>query len=62
VECVVNLLPGDHAEQKPYLRIRNLPANEMSDTVMVVKLDFDVPLNEISSGRPDTGVSTEWQK
>jgi alpha-L-fucosidase len=62
VECVVNLLPSDHAEQKPYLRIRKLPANEMSNTVMVVRLDFDVPLNEVSSGKPDTGVATEWQK
>lgn len=62
VECVVNLLPSDHVDQKPFLRIRKLPANEMSNTVMVVKLDFDVPLKEISSGKPDTGVATEWQK
>ena len=44
VECVVNLSPSDHLEQKPYLRLRNLPANEMSDTVMVVKLEFKNPL------------------
>jgi alpha-L-fucosidase len=40
VDCVVNLSPSDHLEQKPYLRLRNLPANEMTNTVLVVKLDF----------------------
>ena len=40
VDCVVDLSPGDHAEQKKYLRLMNLPVNEMSDTVMVVKLEF----------------------
>jgi len=44
VDCVVNLCPSDHLEQKEYLRIRNLPANEMSDTVMVVKLEFKEPV------------------
>lgn len=40
VECVVDLSPGDHIEQKKYLRLRNLPVNEMSNSVLVVKLDF----------------------
>lgn len=40
IECVVNLAPSDHLEQKEYLRIRNLPVNEMADSVLVVKLDF----------------------
>jgi hypothetical protein len=40
VECVVDLSPSDHLEQKKYLRLRNLPANGMSDTVLVVKLVF----------------------
>jgi alpha-L-fucosidase len=40
VDCVVNLCPSDHLEQKPYLRLRNLPANEMADNVLVVRLDF----------------------
>jgi alpha-L-fucosidase len=44
VECVVNLSPSDHLEQKPYLRLRNLPANDMADTVLIVKLDFREPL------------------
>jgi len=62
LESVVNLSPSDHVEQKPYLRIRNIPAGEMADTVMVIKLEFDAQLSEIASGKPESGVVTEWQK
>jgi alpha-L-fucosidase len=62
VECVVNLSPSDHGEQKAYLRLRNLPSNNMEDTVMVVKLEFDRPLMEIRSGKPESGVMNDWQK
>jgi alpha-L-fucosidase len=48
VDLAVNLCPSDHATQQPYLRLRNLPVNEMSNTVLVVKLEFDKPLDEIS--------------
>ncbi|MCK5839498.1 MAG: alpha-L-fucosidase, partial [Bacteroidales bacterium] len=47
IETVVNLCPKDHSEQKAYLRLRNIPSNEFSDTVMVVKLEFDKPLTEL---------------
>lgn len=47
VDFIVNLSPSDHATQQPYLRLRNLPVNEMADTVLVVKLEFDKPLEEI---------------
>lgn len=40
LECSVDLLPSEHADQKKYLRLKNLPANEMSGTVMVIKLEF----------------------
>lgn len=40
IDFVVNLCPSDHLDQKPYLRLRNLPSNEMADSVMVVKLEF----------------------
>jgi hypothetical protein len=43
VETVVNLTPLDHVSQKPVLRIRNLPVNEMANVVPVVKLEFDEP-------------------
>lgn len=47
IETVVNLCPKDHSEQKAYLRLRNIPSNEFSDTVMVVKLEFGKPLTEL---------------
>lgn len=60
-DCVVNFSPSDHSEQKAYLRLRNLPAKEMADSVMVVKLEFDRDLSEIKSGKPDNSV-TDFQK
>jgi alpha-L-fucosidase len=62
VDCVVSLSPSDHVEQKAYLRLRNLPANKMEDTVLVVKLEFDRPLKEITLGKPDAGIVSDWQK
>lgn len=41
IECVVNLTPADHLEQKAYLRLMRLPVNEMANTVLVAKLEFD---------------------
>ncbi len=41
VEFTVDLVPSDHEEQKPYLRLRKLPVNELANTVLVVKLEFD---------------------
>ncbi len=51
IDCVVNLCPSDHASQQPYLRLRKLPAGEMADTVMVVKLEFDRTLDQIIQAR-----------
>jgi alpha-L-fucosidase len=47
VECVVNMCPSDHATQEPFLRLRNLPVNGMSNTVLVAKLEFDRPLEQV---------------
>ncbi len=41
VDFVVEMAPSDHATQEAFLRLRGLPANEMSNTVLVVKLEFD---------------------
>ncbi len=41
VEFALNMAPSDHTEQKKYLRLRKLPVNEMPNTVLVVKLEFD---------------------
>ena len=41
VSCVADMAPSDHMTQAAYLRLTNLPADELSNTVMVVKLEFD---------------------
>lgn len=57
VDIVVNLCPSDHATQQPYLRLRNLPVEEFANSVMVVKLEFSKPLEEISkTEKQDTNI------
>ena len=41
VDFSLDMAPSDHVERKGYLRLRNLPVNEMANTVLVVKLEFD---------------------
>ena len=41
VEFTVDLVPTNHIEHKPYLRLKNLPTNKLINTVMVVKLEFE---------------------
>lgn len=44
VDFAVELVPSDHVEHKPYLRLRGLPVNEWANAVLVVKLEFaDLP-------------------
>lgn len=52
VDFAVDMAPSDHLEQKSYLRLRHLPVNEMSNTVLVVRLDFDRPLDRIAPPSP----------
>ncbi|MGA2497144.1 MAG: alpha-L-fucosidase [Tepidisphaeraceae bacterium] len=58
VEFAVELIPSEHLEQKPYLRLRKLPANELANTVMVVKLEFD-SLPETFAIQPADGAKTD---
>jgi alpha-L-fucosidase len=44
VETSLEMTPSEHAEQKGYLRLRGLPMNELSNTVPVVKLEFEGPI------------------
>jgi len=37
----VSLLPSEHVEHRPCLRLKDLPANELAGTVGVVRLEFD---------------------
>lgn len=41
IPCSVSVCPSDHLEQKGYLRLRKLPVNELANTVLVAKLEFD---------------------
>ena len=41
LEVAMDMAPSDHIEHKGYLRLRNLPVNQMANTVLVVKLEFD---------------------
>ena len=57
IDCVVNLCPSDHTTQQPYLRLRNLPANELANTVLIAKLEFDCPLDKIGiEYKPETNI------
>jgi alpha-L-fucosidase len=48
IDCIVNFSPSDHMEQKSYLRLRNLPVEELLDTVLIAKLEFDRPPDQIT--------------
>jgi alpha-L-fucosidase len=41
VPCSVEMVPSEHIRQGRYLRLRHLPVNELSNTVLVIKLEFD---------------------
>jgi alpha-L-fucosidase len=46
VETRVDMLPLWHLQQKEHLRLLNLPANDFSNSVMVIKLEFeDLPVS-----------------
>jgi alpha-L-fucosidase len=49
VEARVELIPSGHHEGKPYLRLRNLPVNAFAGSVLVVKLEFDRPIEELQN-------------
>lgn len=41
IECDVTLLPTEHVDHLPCLRLKRLPINELAGTLPVVKLEFD---------------------
>jgi alpha-L-fucosidase len=62
VDFLVNLTPADHKEQKAYLRLMHLPVNKLANTVLVVKLEFDCPLEELAQPTSSSDKLTDWQK
>jgi alpha-L-fucosidase len=53
IECSLELVPSEHAAQGKYLRLRRLPLNEMSNTVLVVKLEFENLADAAIGAPPD---------
>jgi alpha-L-fucosidase len=62
VDFMVNLTPADHQEQKAYLRLQHLPVNELANTVLVVKLEFDRDLEQLVQSGAGPDQFTEGQK
>jgi len=47
VSYQVSLVPSEHGSQEAFLRIYDLPVNELCNTVPVIRLEFDRPVDEI---------------
>jgi alpha-L-fucosidase len=62
IDCAVNLVPSEHATQEPCLRLRNLPVNELADRVLIARLDFDRPLDQITSVKKQPEANKEMLK
>lgn len=56
IDCLVNLSPSDHVSRQPYLRLRNLPVKEIANTVLVARLEFDRPVEQVipAKNNPDS--------
>jgi alpha-L-fucosidase len=62
VEFEVVFAPQDHLDKKSYLRLINLPTNEMCNTVLIIKLEFDCPPGEFEKEVFSVGNINEKQK
>ncbi len=62
VEFELEFAPQDHVVQKSYLRLINLPTNEMCNTVLVIRLEFDRPPEELLQGTVAPEVIKDVQK
>lgn len=59
VRCVVDIAPTEHDQELPCLRLRELPVNELSNTVLVVKLEFD-QLPEADAALLNAAATSDW--
>ena len=55
VEYFVDLVPSNHVRRSLYLRLSGLPANDLVNTVMVVKVTFDVEVASFSKAEATAG-------
>lgn len=56
IVCSVDLVPSEHGDQGRFLRLTKLPVNDLANTVLVVKLEFD-HLPETISPAKNSGAS-----
>lgn len=62
VDFELVLAPQDHLVKKKYLRLINLPTNKYSNTVLVIKLEFDILPEEFYKLNQQKEVINENQK
>ena len=53
VAYTLDIAPSDHAEQRGYLRLRELPVNELANALLVVKLEFDALPETLAPDTPE---------
>ena len=57
INCSLDLVPSEHGGQGRYLRLTRLPVNDLVNTVLVVKLEFDALPERIERPK-ESGAST----
>ena len=56
VAFATDMVPSDHVEQQGYLRLTKLPVNELANTVLVVKMEFEqIPTPNGPGNAPEPG-------
>ncbi|MFO7922222.1 MAG: alpha-L-fucosidase, partial [Bacteroidales bacterium] len=62
IDFTVRFSPSDHRSQKAFLNLVNLPVNHMCNTVPVIKLEFDRPLDELAQPVSKKDGDSGWGK
>jgi alpha-L-fucosidase len=62
VKFELELAPQDHLAKISYLRLISLPTNEMCNTVLIIKLEFDRPPGELVQAEVTPEVIRDVQK
>jgi alpha-L-fucosidase len=62
IKFELEFAPQDHIVQKSFLRLVNLPTNELCNTVLVIKLEFDRPPEEYVQEVSQSNEINEKQK
>ena len=60
VDFTLKFSPTDHGSQKAYLNLINLLTNELCNTVLVIKLEFDRSLDELAKHSSPMDGDSGW--